>query len=287
VTTTTLEAQPTASASPPVIIEPRRGGLFSLHLREIWSYRELLYFLVWRDVKVRYKQTFLGAAWAILQPTTTMAIFTLFMGKLAKIPSDSIPYPLFAFSGLLPWQLFSFALSESSNSLVSNKQLITKVFFPRLIIPVAAITTGLVDFGAASLVLIVLLAHYHVVPTIGIVFLPLLILFAMAAALAVGLWLSALNVLYRDVRYTIPFLTQLWLYATPIAYPSSLVPERWRYLYGLNPMTGVVEGFRWALFGTRPNMGSLMAVSVATVGVLLVSGVAYFRHMERHFADLV
>lgn len=269
-----------------IVIEPSRGWV-ALHLGDLWRYRGLLYFLVWRDVKVRYKQTALGAAWAILQPTATMIIFTVFMGKLAKIPSDSIPYPLFAFSGLLPWQLFSFALVECSNSLIANKQLITKVFFPRLVVPTASILTGLVDFGAASLVLIALMVHYGRLPTIGLVFLPLLLVFTLMAALAVGLWLAALNVQYRDVRYTIPFLTQLWLYSTPIAYPTSLVPERWRYLFGLNPMAGVVEGFRWALFGTTPHLGPMMAVSVATVILLLIGGLAYFRHMEKYFADLV
>ena len=269
-----------------IVIEPSRGWV-ALNLVDLWRYRGLLYFLVWRDVKVRYKQTVLGAAWAILQPTVTMIIFTVFMGKLAKIPSDSIPYPLFAFSGLLPWQLFSFALVECSNSLIANKQLITKVFFPRLIVPTASILTGLVDFSAASLVLVALMVHYGRVPTIGIVLLPLLLLFTLMAALAVGLWLAALNVQYRDVRYTIPFLTQLWLYSTPIAYPTSLVPERWRYLFGLNPMAGVVEGFRWALFGTTPHLGPMMAVSVGTVVLLLIGGLAYFRHMEKYFADLV
>jgi lipopolysaccharide transport system permease protein len=274
------------SAAAPIVIEPNHGWV-PLGLRDLWTYRELLYFFVWRDVKVRYKQTLLGAAWAIVQPTATMLIFTLFMGKLAKIPSDGIPYPLFVFAGLLPWQLFSFALVESSNSLVANKQLITKVFFPRLLVPTAAVLPGVVDLLAASLVLVVLMAHYHVTPTLGILILPVLIVFALAAALAVGLWLSALNVQYRDVRYTIPFLTQVWLYATPIAYPSSLVPERWRVLYGLNPMTGVVEGFRWALFGTSPHVGGLVSVSVVTVVVLLIGGVAYFRRMERYFADMV
>jgi lipopolysaccharide transport system permease protein len=269
-----------------IVIEPSRGWV-ALHLGDLWRYRGLLYFLVWRDVKVRYKQTLLGASWAILQPTATMIIFTVFMGKLARIPSDSLPYPLFAFSGLLPWQLFSFALVECSNSLIANKQLITKVFFPRLIVPTASILTGLVDFGAASLVLIGLMAHYGRVPTLGILFLPLLLIFTLMAALAVGLWLAALNVKYRDVRYTIPFLTQLWLYSTPIAYPTSLVPERWRYLFGLNPMAGVVEGFRWALFGTAPHLGPMLAVSVATVVLLLIGGLAYFRHMEKYFADLV
>jgi lipopolysaccharide transport system permease protein len=269
-----------------VTLAPKTGWV-SLGLGEIWSYRELLYFLVWRNVKVRYKQTLLGVSWAILQPVATMTIFTIFMGKLAKMPSDSLPYSLFVFSGLLPWQLFSFALTEASNSLVANAQLVTKVYFPRPIVPLSAVLTGVVDFAAALLVLAVLMGYHGYTPTRGIVVLPLLILFALAAALAIGLWLSALNVQYRDIRYTIPFLTQIWLYATPIAYPSSLIPEKWRFLYGLNPMTGVVEGFRWALFGTNSHVGPMIAVSVGTVVFLLFGGMIYFRRMEKHFADRV
>jgi lipopolysaccharide transport system permease protein len=271
---------------PPVlVIEP--SSRITLDLRDLWDYRGLLYFLFWRDVKVRYKQTVLGAAWAILQPVATMAIFTIFLGRLAKISSDGIPYSLFVFSGLLPWQLFSFALTESSSSLVNNKQLITKVFFPRVIIPVSAVLVGFVDFLVASGVLAVLMAYHHVVPTVGIVLLPLLMVFAVFAALSVGLILSALNVQYRDVRYTIPFLVQIWMFATPIVYPSSLIPARWRLLYGLNPMAGVVEGFRWALFGTSTGAGPLIAVSVATVVALFFVGLAYFKRMERYFADRV
>jgi lipopolysaccharide transport system permease protein len=267
-----------------VVVEPT--SRLSLGLGDLWTYRELLYFLFWRDVKVRYKQTVLGAAWAILQPVATMIVFTVFLGRLAKISSDGVPYSLFAFSGLLPWQLFAYSLTESSASLVNSKQLITKVFFPRLIIPVAAVLAGLVDFAVASSILIVLMLYHHVVPTIGILVLPLLVAFTVFTALSVGLVLSALNVQYRDVRYTIPFLVQVWMFATPIVYPSSLVPEKWRFLYGLNPMAGVVEGFRWALFGTSGASG-LILVSVLSVVVLFLLGVVYFRKTERHFADLV
>ena len=273
-------------ALPPATIIEASGAL-TLRLGDLWRYRELIYFLFWRDVKVRYKQTALGAAWAILQPLATMAVFTVFLGRLARVSSDGIPYALFAFSGLLPWQLFAFSLAESSSSLISNKQLITKVYFPRLIIPISAVLVGLVDFAVASLALIGLMAYYHVVPGLGIVIMPLLVLFAVFSALAVGLFLSALNVQYRDVRYTIPFLIQIWMFATPIVYPSSLVPERWRLLYGLNPMAGVVEGFRWALFGTAAGSGPLIAISVATVIALFLAGLAYFNRMERTFADLV
>lgn len=269
-----------------VILEPKTGWV-SLGLGEIWAYRELLYFLVWRNVKVRYKQTLLGVVWAILQPLATMTIFTIFMGRLAKIPSESLPYSLFVFSGLLPWQLFAFALTEASNSLVANTHLVTKVYFPRPIVPLSSVLTGVVDFGAAFVVLGVLMAYHGYAPTLGILVLPLLIVFALCAALAIGLWLSALNVQYRDIRYTIPFLTQIWLYATPIAYPSSLVPAKWRFLYGLNPMTGVVEGFRWALFGTSSHVGPEIGVSVVTVSLLLFGGLVYFRRMEKHFADKV
>jgi lipopolysaccharide transport system permease protein len=259
----------------------------TLRLRDLWDYRGLLYFLFWRDVKVRYKQTLLGGAWAVIQPVTTMVIFTIFLGRLAKISSDGVPYSLFAFSGLLPWQLFAFSLSESSNSLVNNKQLLTKVYFPRIIIPVASVLSGLVDFAVSSVVLVILLVYHHIVPTWGVIVLPALVLFTVVAALSVGLILSALNVLYRDVRYTIPFIIQIWMFATPIVYPSSLIPQKWRFLYGINPMAGVVEGFRWALFGTSTGNGYLIGVSVASVICLFFVGLAYFRRMERHFADLV
>jgi lipopolysaccharide transport system permease protein len=271
---------------PTIIIRPSKGWV-PLRLKELWEYRELLYFLVWRDVKVRYKQTVLGAAWAIIQPFFTMVVFSIFFGHLAKIPSDGIPYPIFAYCGLLPWQLFAHAMTESGNSLVSNQSLITKVYFPRLVIPLSAVLAGLVDFAVAFMVLLAMMAYYGMAPTMAVVSLPLFILLAIATALAVGLWLSALNVQYRDVRYTIPFLTQFWLFATPIAYPSSLVPEGWRVLYGLNPMAGVVEGFRWALLGTKNAPGPMLAVSVAVVVALLVGGLYYFRRMEKTFADVV
>lgn len=271
---------------PLTVIQPTRGWA-ALRLAELWEYRELLYFLTWRDVKVRYKQTALGAAWAILQPLLTMLVFTLVFARLAKMPSDGIPYPLFAFAALLPWQLFSYALNQASASLVASQGLIKKVYFPRLVIPISAVLGGVVDFVLAFAVLAVMMAWYGTVPGLAILALPLFLLLAVATALAVGLWLATLNVEYRDVRYTIPFLTQFWLFATPIAYPASLVPERWRPLLGLNPMAGVVEGFRWSLLGTDTAPGAMVWVSAAVVAVLLASGLVYFRRMERTFADVV
>jgi lipopolysaccharide transport system permease protein len=271
--------------TPTIVIRPSRGWV-SLELRDLWRYRELLYFLTWRDIKVRYKQTIFGAAWAILQPFFTMIVFSIFFGRLAKMPSDGIPYPIFAYCALLPWSYFAGALDRASNSLVGSSHLITKVYFPRLAIPISAVTAGLVDFGIAFVVLLGMMLYYGFAPTIAVLTLPFFLVLAIAAALAVGLWLSALNVQYRDVRYTVPFLTQFWLFATPIAYPSSLVPEQWRALYGLNPMAGVVEGFRWALLGKEPP-GPLLAVSTAVVVLLLIGGLYYFRRMERTFADLV
>jgi homopolymeric O-antigen transport system permease protein len=267
------------------IIQPSRGWV-ALNLREVWQYRQLLYFLVWRDVKVRYKQTLLGAAWVILQPVLTMLMFSLFFGRLASVPSDGIPYPLFVYTALLPWQLFAYAVTESGNSLVGNRYLITKVYFPRLIIPLAAVLAGLVDFAIASLVLAGMLVYYHTPMTPAILTLPVFLVLALATALAVGLWLSALNVQYRDVRYTIPFLTQFWLIATPIAYSASLIPDNWRVLYELNPMAGVVEGFRWALLG-KPIEPMLLLISAGAVLGLLALGIIYFRRMERGFADVV
>ena len=269
-----------------IVIRPSKGWR-ALRLGDLWEYRELVYFLVWRDVKVRYKQTALGVAWALLQPVLAMIIFTVFFGRLAGIPSDGIPYPVFAYCGLLPWQLFANTLSESGNSLVANRNLITKVYFPRLAIPLASVVAGVVDFVIAFSVLIALMAFYGVQPTAAIVALPFFIALALATSLGAGLWLSALNVEYRDVRYTIPFLTQFWLFATPVAYPSSLVPEAWRPLYGLNPMAGVVEGFRWALLGTGVAPGKMLVVSVLMVALLVVTGLFYFRRTERGFADVV
>jgi lipopolysaccharide transport system permease protein len=257
-----------------------------LNLHELWQYRDLLYTLVWRDIKVRYKQTAIGAAWAVLQPFLTMVVFTIIFGNLGKLPSDGIPYPLFTFVALLPWQLFSRAINDSGNSLVANQQLITKVYFPRLVIPLASLLSGLVDFAISFLILIGLMLYYGFVPTPAALTLPLFILLALVTALAVGLWLSALNVQYHDVRYTLPFLTQFWMFLTPIAYSSSLVPEKWRLLYSLNPMTGVIEGFRWALLG-KEGVGPLILVSTLMVLVLLIGGLLYFRRMEDNFADVI
>ena len=267
-----------------IVIRPSRGWV-SLDLRDLWRYRELLYFLTWRDIKVRYKQTIFGAAWAILQPFFTMIVFSVFFGRLVRVPSDGIPYPIFAYSGLLPWQLFSQAVTRSGNSLVSNRHLITKIYFPRLAIPISAVLPGLVDFGIAFVVLLVMMVYYHIAPTVALLTLPFFLLLAVAAALGVGLWLSALNLKYRDVGYTIPFLTQFWLFATPVVYPSSLIPEKWQALYGLNPMAGVVEGFRWALLGKAPP-GPFLAISVGAVMLLLIGGLYYFRRMEKTFADV-
>jgi lipopolysaccharide transport system permease protein len=271
---------------PTIVIRPSKGWV-SLKLRDLWEYRELLYFLVWRDIKVRYKQTVLGAAWAIIQPFFSMVIFSLFFGKLAKMPSDGIPYPIFAYAALVPWTFFANGLSQSANSLVDSANLIRKVYFPRLTIPIANVLAGLVDFALAFLVLLGMMAWYRIFPTERLIWLPLFLLLALVTALAVGLWLSVLNVEYRDVRYTVPFITQFWMFATPIVYPSSLLPEPWRTVYGLNPMVGVVEGFRWALLGTKTAPGATIAVSAAASVLLLVGGAFYFRRMEKTFADVV
>jgi lipopolysaccharide transport system permease protein len=280
------DAEPNGGTLPVVHIQPSTGWV-RLNLGELWAHRELLYFLVWRDLKVRYKQTVLGAAWAVLQPFAAMIAFSVFFGRLAKVPSDGVPYPLFAYCALLPWQMFANSVSESGNSLVSQHTLIKKVYFPRLVLPVAPVLAGTVDFAIGFVLLLAMMAFYGIVPGIGVVVLPLLLVFTITTAIGVGLWLSALNVQYRDVRYTLPFLVQFWMFATPIAYPSSLVPETWRPLMGLNPMAGVVEGFRWALLGTHGADLKLFAVSAAMVAVLVVSGVVYFRRVERTFADMV
>jgi lipopolysaccharide transport system permease protein len=263
------------------------SGWRALDLKELWRYRELLWFLALRDIQVRYKQTVLGVAWAVLQPLLTMFVFTIIFGMLAKVPSDGVPYSLFALVGLLPWQLFAYALTQSSQSLVAEQRLITKVYFPRLIVPLASVVSGLADFAVAFVLVLGAMAVYSVAPTWNLLAVPALVVFALATALAVGLWLAALNVQYRDVRYVLPFLTQMWMYATPVGYPSSLVPERIRALYGLNPMVGVVEAFRWALLGTGRPPVALMAVSALTVAALLASGLFYFRRLERQFADIV
>jgi lipopolysaccharide transport system permease protein len=270
-----------------IVYEPSRG-LIPLNLRELWEYRELLYFLTWRDIKVRYKQAALGVAWAVLQPLFTMIIFSVIFGQLAKLPSEGIPYPVFSFAALLPWQFFANALTHSSTSLVGNSNLLTKVYFPRLIIPLSAVTAGLVDFAISFIILLGLMLYYGIAPTWNILWLPLLILLALMSALSVGLWLSALNVQYRDVQYAIPFLVQAWMYASPVAYSAGLIPSDgiWRIIYGLNPMAGVIQGFRWALLGGNPP-DILMAVSILMVFVFLMTGLVYFKKMEKSFADIV
>jgi lipopolysaccharide transport system permease protein len=266
-------------------ISPPRKWI-PIDLRELWNYRELLFSFTERDIKIRYKQTALGFLWAIIQPLFMMIIFTVFFGRLAKIPSEGIPYPLFVLAALLPWTLFAEGLTRSTNSMITNAGIMTKVYFPRLIMPISGILSPLVDFAVSFIILIAMMAYYGFVPTLNVVFLPLFILLALATSLGIGLWLSALNVKYRDFQYTIPFMIQLWLFASPVVYPASLVPESVRFLYGLNPMAGVIEGFRWALLGTEiPS--AMILVSVGVVVVLLVSGAFYFRRMEQYYADVV
>ncbi len=268
-------------------IEPSKGWV-PLKLGELWRYRELLYFLALRDVKVRYKQTALGASWAIIQPVMNMIVFTIVFSRIAKVSSEGVPYPVFAFCGLVPWTFFAYALVQASNSLVGNANLISKVYFPRLVVPIAASLAGLLDFGIAFVVLLMLMLFFHVLPTLAIVALPFFVLLALAAALAMGIWLSALNVQYRDVRYTVPFLTQIWLYATPIAYSASGIHSTALHaLFALNPMTGVVEGFRWALLGTHELDVLSLLISAGITALALVGGLYYFRRMEQRFADVV
>lgn len=261
------------------------GSYARFGLSELWGARELLFFLAWRDLKVRYKQTAIGFAWAILQPLMMVGVITLVFGRLARTPSDGLPYPLFAFTGLLLWQLFASALTESSNSVVANERLLTKVAFPRLVIPLASVATSIADAAAASVVLAVLIAWYGILPGPGVALLPVFVVLTLSAALSMGIWLAALNVRFRDVRYAIPFLVQPLLLITPVAYPTHLVPERWRMLYALNPMVGIIEAFRWALFGVSVNAGPLLAVSVTVIAVLLLGAVPFFRRAERAFAD--
>jgi lipopolysaccharide transport system permease protein len=280
------ETATVSSDSHLIVVKPSKGWT-SLKLDELWEYRELLYFLSWRDIKVRYKQTVLGAAWAIIQPFFTMVVFSLFFGKLAKVPSDGIPYPIFAYAALVPWTFFANGLNQSSNSMVGSAGLIKKVYFPRLVVPISSVISGLVDFVLAFIVLIGMMLVYGIYPTVNIVWLPFLLLLTFVTSLGVGLLFSALNVQFRDVRYTIPFLTQFWLFATPIAYPSSLLSEPWRTLYGINPMVGVVEGFRWALLGTDTAPGPIIILSSIVALALLGGGAFYFRRMEKTFADVV
>jgi lipopolysaccharide transport system permease protein len=265
----------------------RSQGFVQIKIKELWEYRELLYFLIWRDIKVRYKQTALGVLWAIIQPVMTMVVFSIFFGKLGKLSSDGIPYPIFTFAALVPWTLFSNGLTQATGSLVASSNLIKKVYFPRLIIPVATVLAGVVDFLLSFGVLLVLMVYYGITPTINTLWLPLFLVLTIIASLAVSLWLSALNVEYRDIRYVIPFLTQIWLFATPIAYSSTLLSEPWRTIYGLNPMVGVVEGFRWALLGTNTQPGTMAIVSAVAALILLISGAYYFRRMEKTFADTI
>lgn len=268
------------------IIQPTKGWQF-INLGEIWRYKVLIYFLTWRDIKVRYKQTILGVAWAVIQPFFTMVIFSIFFGRLAKIPSDGVPYPIFSYAALVPWSFFSYGLIQSTNSLVANSDLIRKIYFPRLVLPLSAVFSGVIDFVFAFIGLLIMMLFYGISPTINILWLPFLLLLTLVTSLGMGVWLTAMNVQFRDVRYTVPFLVQIWMFATPIAYPSSLLHEPWRTLYSINPMVGVVEGFRWALLGTRITIGPIFIVSTIMSFVLLISGVFYFRRMEKTFADVV
>lgn len=289
-----ITAHPPAVAPPlartgvpaPVRIEPPRGWL-ELRLREVWDYRELLYFFVWRDVKIRYKQTVIGVLWVILQPLLTMGVFTLFFGRLAKLPSQGLPYPIFYFAALVPWTYFSYALQSATNVVVENQRVITKVYFPRLVLPFSAVLSGLVDFAIGFVVLAMLTLAYGIRPTLAALWLPFLLLLAILTALGVGLWMSALNALYRDVRYVMPFVVQFWMFASPVAYPSALVPERWRWLYGLNPMAGVIDGFRWAMTGHGQPPEPVLLASTAMVAVVLVGGLFFFQRMEGTVADRV
>jgi lipopolysaccharide transport system permease protein len=258
-----------------------------LKLGELWQHRELVYFMTWRDIKIRYKQTALGASWAIIQPLFTMLVFSIFLGKLAKVPSDGLPYPLFSYAALVPWTFFATGLVQSSNSLVGSATLIRKVYFPRLAIPLGTVFAGMVDFLIAFLVLLLMMGFYGHFPTSNIIYLPLFVVLSVMTSLGVGLWLSAMNVRYRDVRYMVPFLTQFWLFATPVAYPSNMLPEPWKTVYGLNPMAGVVEGFRWALLGVDTPPGPMVWVSAVVAVLLLISGVIYFTRTEKTFADVV
>jgi len=271
---------------PTIVIGPSKGWA-RFNLKELWEYRELLYFLIWRDVKVRYKQTVFGAAWAIAQPLMLMVVFSIFLGHLARVPSNGLPYPLFAYSGLVPWTLFSSALNGASGSLVGSSNLISKVYFPRLLLPLASAGPYVIDFMIAMVVLIGMMVFYGAHVTVGIFWLPAFVLIALMAAMAVGVWLAAANVRYRDVRHAAPFMVQLWLFASPVAYASSIVPRKWRLLYSLNPMTGVIEGFRWALLGAPPPSPAAILVSLASVMLILVTGVAYFRRVEQTFADVI
>jgi lipopolysaccharide transport system permease protein len=283
---TVLQQQSTVFEQPTLRIEAPRGWIH-VDFKELWDARELLYFFVWRDVKIRYKQTAIGAAWAVLQPLMTMLVFSLFFGKLAKIPSHGLPYPIFYYSALLPWMYFSGALQNATNVVVEQQRVITKVYFPRLVLPLSAVVAGLLDFAIAFGAFLVMMLYYRIVPGPAILLFPLFLLLAVLTALGAGLWLSALNAIYRDVRYVVPFLVQFWMFASPVAYPSSLVPKQWRWVYGLNPMAGVIEGFRWSLTGQGQPPNILLAVSSTMVLLLVAGGTAYFTRMEGTIADVV
>lgn len=267
-------------------IKPEKGWI-SLRFAELWAYRELLFFFIWRDIKVRYKQTILGASWAVIQPFFTMVVFSIFFGRLAGVPSDDLPYPIFSYAALVPWTFFANGVSQASATLVSNSNMVKKIYFPRLIMPVASVTAGIVDFLIAFVVLLAMMLFYDRTPTINVLFLPLFLLLSYITSLGVSLWLSAMNVQFRDVRYVVPFLVQFWLFSTPIAYSSSLLSEPWRTLYGINPMAGVVEGFRWALLGTDTAPGPIVFVSALVSLTVFIGGAYYFRRMERSFADVI
>ena len=281
-----IETQREDKSIPVTQVRPSKGWS-GINLRELWRYRELVYFLIWRDIKVRYKQTMLGAAWAIIQPFFTMVVFSIFFGRLAKIPSDDIPYPIFAYTALLPWQLFEGGIRKAGISLVAGRNLITKVYFPRLAVPISSVISGLVDFALAFVVLLGMMWFYGYSPTSAMWFMPLLLILALITAMGTGLWLSALNVEYRDVGYLIPFILRVWFFLTPITYSASIVPEAYQTLYALNPMTGVVQGFRWAMLGEGSSPSIILLASTAASLVLLISGALYFRRMERTFADVV
>src|SRR5229473_1659389 len=282
-----VHASDAASDTTPVLVIQPLKGLVSLHVSELWKHREVLYFLIWRDIKVRYKQTALGAAWAIIQPLLTMVTFSIFFGRLAKVPSDGLPYALFSYSALVPWVFFATGLTQASNSLVSSANLITKVYFPRLLVPMAAVFAGLLDLTISGATLLLMMAYYHHGSTVHVVWVPALLVLALTTSLGVSFWFSALNVKYRDIRHVLPFVVQLWMFATPIAYPSSLVPARFRAIYALNPMAGVIEGFRWALLGVNTAPGLMLVVSSIIAVLVLVSGAYFFRRMETTFADVV
>jgi lipopolysaccharide transport system permease protein len=274
------------ASQPPLRVSPSRGWL-AINVRELWTCRELLYFFIWRDVKIRYKQTAIGVAWAVLQPFLTMLVFSLIFGRLAKLPTNGLPYPVFYYCALLPWSYFATGLQNATNVMVEQQRLITKIYFPRLVLPVSAVLSGLIDFAISFAMLIALMIYYHITPTTALLLLPIFLLLAVLTALGFGLWLSALNAIYRDVRYVVPFLVQFWMFVSPVAYSTSLVPERWRWIYGLNPMAGVIEGFRWALTGHGLAPGPLFAASACGVVLVLLGGLIYFGSIERTVADIV